>query len=62
MVFRNRHDGHKTYTVATICPLGDGSRLPGPYDVMSLMNPERYGENVNNDAMKYATAHLRILR
>jgi hypothetical protein len=45
-----------THIVATICPLEEGE------ESMSLMIRERRGENVNKEAMKYAIAHLRILR
>lgn len=30
--------------------------------MISAMNPERYGEKVNNDPMKYAMQHFRMLR
>jgi hypothetical protein len=52
----------KTNTVATMCPEGDGRLSPTPYDVMSDMNPERYGEKVNRDAIKYAIPHFKMLR
>ena len=45
-----------THIVATICPLAEGE------ESMSLMIPERRGENVNKEARKYAIEHLRILR
>ncbi len=51
-----------TYMVATICPLGTGFLSPDLYEVMSLIRPERYGLYVNKLPIKYAMAHLRMLR
>jgi hypothetical protein len=45
-----------THIVATICPLAEGEKF------MSLIIRENKGEKVNKEAMKYAMAHLRILR
>jgi hypothetical protein len=53
---------YETYTVATIWPAGDGRLFPGSLsDVISDIKVERYGENVNSDAMKYAITHFIML-
>jgi hypothetical protein len=39
--------------------VGDGRPFPAPGVETSLKNPERYGENVKREAIRYATAHLR---
>ena len=41
-----------SYMVATICPVGEGVELLGPYEDESLIKRERWGEKVNNDATK----------
>ncbi len=47
-----------TYTVATICPDGEGVRSPS--EVMLPIKCDKAGIYVKSDAMKYATAHLMI--
>lgn len=49
-----------TYTVATICPDGEGVLSPGPYPMRSDMNPDRYGQKVKRLPMKYATEHFKM--
>lgn len=54
----------ETYIVATMCPLGRGNRFSPvfPYDTRPLNRVDRCGSKVKRDAMKYAIAHLSILR
>ena len=47
--------------MATMCPDWDGA-LSSPVDITEVIRFERVGWNVNNDPIKYATAHLSIFR
>jgi hypothetical protein len=53
-----------TYIVATMCADGDGFVSPPPasYPVISEMRWDSAGTNVKSDPMKYAVAHLMMLR